>query len=120
MKLPTINITETNFNHNHKYRFGLLLPPRIYKLMTVSFKKEDNSIYLAPNIDIAITIIGNDFNNTEFKLTANPDSGLHISFHDNSGVVNISSRSGDGQNESYRLREKQSTFIWPPFNNRNK
>ena len=77
-----------NFNPNHKYRFLVWAPPTQHWLANLAFARNDDSIYISPQLQRSYTISGHRGHDEGHNVVVEPDQDIHLSFH-HSGVVNL-------------------------------
>ena len=96
-QVPCLKLVIANVNPNHKLRFLFLMPATRW-LADIAFAGGDNSIYVAPHLEVTYTLIGRTVSGEEFAVQAQPGQDLHFSLH-RSGIVNLTV--GDQQ---FRIR----------------
>ncbi len=96
--VPFMSLDYGEVNPNHKLKLLALFVPENRWVANMAFARNDDSIYLAPQFDKDVTVVGLDKEKVAFSVSSPPDGEVHISLH-GSGVVNLSI-----QSESHRLR----------------
>ena len=96
--VPFLSLDYGEVNPNHKLKLLALIGLENRWVANMAFARNDDSIYLAPQFDRDVTVVGLDNEKVAFSTLSPPDGEVHISLH-GSGVVNLSIGS-----ESHRLR----------------
>jgi hypothetical protein len=86
--VPFLSLEYGEVNPNHKLKLLALVIPQNHWITNVAFARNDDSIYLAPQLDRTFTIVGLDRDGVQFSFESSPGTDIHISLH-NSGIVNI-------------------------------
>ena len=86
--VPFLTLEYGEVNPNHKLKLLALVIPQNRWITNVAFARNDDSIYLAPQLDRIFTIVGLDKDGIQFSFVSSPGADIHVSLH-NSGVVNI-------------------------------
>jgi hypothetical protein len=95
-RVIALDLTLAELNPNHKYRLALTGPPASRWLADLKFVARDESIYVVPRLERAVTITAQ---NTSEQFSVVPRTGFHISVHQ-SGRLNLAF----GRHESRELR----------------
>lgn len=87
-QVPGLSLIFRNFNPNHKHRLLVWIPPCQRWLANLAFAKNDESIYLSPQLNKTYTLTAVNSQGEHFETSADASNELHFSFHE-TGIVNL-------------------------------
>jgi hypothetical protein len=86
--IPFLSLEYGDVNPNHKLKLLALVIPQNHWITNIAFARNDDSLYLAPQLNRTFTLVGLDKDRVQFSFESSPGADIPLSLHD-SGVVNI-------------------------------